>query len=61
MRLTTGEPAQDFDRIVGALTPMVEVKHVRLFASHIVIGKACIALQHHCDDRQAGSVEAGSS
>jgi predicted nucleic acid-binding protein len=47
VRLTTGEPAQDFDRVVAALTHMVEVEHVPLFASHMVIGEAYIALQHH--------------
>lgn len=47
VRLTTGEPAQDFDRVVAALTHLVEVEHVALFASHMVIGEAYIALQHH--------------
>lgn len=47
VRLTTGEPAQDFDRIVAALTHLVEVEQVALFASHMVIGEAYIALQHH--------------
>lgn len=46
VRLTTGEPAQDFDRVVAALTHMVEVEHVPLFASHMVIGEAYVALQH---------------
>lgn len=47
VRLTTGEPAQDFDRVVAALTHLVEVEHVALFASHMVIGEAYIALQQH--------------
>lgn len=47
VRLTTGEPAKDFDRIAAALTHLVEVEHVALFASHMVIGEAYIALQHH--------------
>ncbi|MBK6862109.1 MAG: hypothetical protein IPG91_00360 [Ideonella sp.] len=47
MRLTTGEPARDFVRVVAALTHMVEVEHVALFASHLVIGEAYVALQHH--------------
>lgn len=47
VRLTTGEPAQEFDRVAAALTHLVEVEHVALFASHIVIGEAYIALQHH--------------
>ena len=47
VRLTTGEPAQDFDLVVVALTHMVEVEHVPLFACHMVIGEAYIALQHH--------------
>ena len=47
VRLATGEPAQDFDRVVAALTHRVEVEHVALFASHMVIGEAYVALQHH--------------
>ncbi len=47
VRLTTGEPARDFVRVVAALTHMVEVEHVALFASHLVIGEAYVALQHH--------------
>ena len=47
VRLATGEPAQDFDRVVAALTHLVEVEHVALFASHMVIGEAYVALQHH--------------
>ncbi len=47
VRLATGEPAQDFDRVVAALTHLVEVEHVPLFVSHMVIGEAYVALQHH--------------
>lgn len=47
VRLATGEPAHDFDRVVAALTHLVELGHVPLFASHMVIGEAYIALQHH--------------
>ena len=47
VRLTTGEPAQNFERVVAALTHLVEVEHVTLFASHMVIGEAYVALQHH--------------
>ncbi len=47
VRLATGEPAHDFDRVVAALTHLVELEHVPLFASHMVIGEAYIALQHH--------------
>lgn len=47
VRLCTGEPAHDFDRVVAALTHLVEIEHVPLFASHMVIGEAYIALQHH--------------
>lgn len=47
VRLATGEPAQDFDRVVAAPTHLVEVDHVALFASHLVIGEAYVALQHH--------------
>lgn len=47
VRLTTGEPAKDFERVAAALTRLVEVEHVALFASHMVIGEAYIALQHH--------------
>jgi hypothetical protein len=37
--ILTGEPAQDFDRVVAALTHLVEVEHVALLASHMVIGE----------------------
>ena len=47
VRLCTGEPAHDFDRVVAALTHLVEVEHAAMFASHMVIGEAYIALQHH--------------
>ena len=47
VRLATGEPARDFDRFVAALTQRVEVEHVALFAGHMVIGEAYVALQHH--------------
>jgi hypothetical protein len=46
VRLTTGEPARGFDRVVAALTRLVEVEHVALFARHMVVGEAYIALQH---------------
>jgi hypothetical protein len=47
VQLATGEPAQDFDRVVAALTHLVEVDHLALFTSHMVIGEAYVALQHH--------------
>jgi hypothetical protein len=47
MRLATGELTQDFDRVVAALTHLVEVEHVALFADHMIIGEAYVALQHH--------------
>ena len=47
VRLATGEPAADIDRVLAALTQLVEVEHVALFASHMVIGEAYMALQHH--------------
>ena len=47
VRLATGEPARDFDQAVAALTQLVEVDHVTLFAGHMVIGEAYVALQHH--------------
>ena len=47
VRLATGLPARDFDRVVAALTQLVEVEHVALFAGHMVIGEAYVALQHH--------------
>lgn len=47
VRLCTGEPAQDFDRVVAALTHRVEVEQAALFASHMVVGEAYMALQHH--------------
>ncbi|HMN75396.1 MAG TPA: hypothetical protein PKC97_04975 [Burkholderiaceae bacterium] len=58
VHLTTCEPAQDFDRAVAALTHLVAVEHVAPFASHMVIGEARVALQHHYGvgtrDAQAG-------
>ena len=47
VRLCTGEPRHDFDRVVAALTHMVESEHVSLLASHMVIGEAYMALQHY--------------
>ena len=47
VRLATGEPAQDFEKVLAALTQLVEVEHIALFASHMVIGEAYVALQHH--------------
>jgi predicted nucleic acid-binding protein len=47
VRLCTGEPAPDFEKVVAALTQLVEVEHIPLFASHMVIGEAYVALQHH--------------
>ena len=47
VRLATGEPERDFEQVVAALTQRVEVEHVALFASQMVIGEAYIALQYH--------------
>ena len=47
VRLATGEPAPDFERVAAILTHRVEVDHDALFASHMVIGEAYVALQHH--------------
>ena len=47
VRLATGEPERDFEQVVAALTHRVEVEHTALFASHMVIGEAYVALQHH--------------
>ena len=47
IRLATGDPAPEFDRVVAALTHLVEVEHVALFASLMVISEAYVALQHH--------------
>ena len=47
VRLTTGEPARDFEETAAALTRMVEAGHVPLFASNMVIGEAYMAVQHH--------------
>ena len=47
VRLTTGEPARDFEETAAALTRMVETEHVVLFASNMVIGEAYMAMQHH--------------
>ena len=47
VRLTTGEPARDFEETAAALTRMVETGHVALFASNMVIGEAYVAMQHH--------------
>lgn len=35
VKLATGEPAWDFDHVVAALTHLVEVEHVALFAGHM--------------------------
>ncbi len=47
VRLTTGEPAPDFEETAAALTRMVETEHAALFASNMVIGEAYMAVQHH--------------
>jgi len=47
LRLTTGEPAPDYEDTAAALTRMVETEHVDLFASNMVIGEAYMAVQHH--------------
>ena len=47
VRLATGEPEQDFEKTVAALTRLVEAEHIPLFASNMVIGEAYVALQHH--------------
>jgi predicted nucleic acid-binding protein len=47
VRLTTGEPAKEFDETVAALTALVELDHASLVASNMVIGEAYIAMQHH--------------
>ncbi len=47
VRLTTGEPARDFEETVAVLIRMVETEHVALFASNMVIGEAYMAMQHH--------------
>ena len=47
MRLLTGEPRREFDRVVVALTRVVEHEAAEVFASNQVIGEAYMALQHH--------------
>ena len=47
MRLLTGEPRREFDRVVVALTRVVEHEAAEVFASNHVIGEAYVALQHH--------------
>ena len=47
VRLTTGEPTDDFHYCLSQLRTLVEVEGAELFASNQVIGEAYVALQHH--------------
>jgi predicted nucleic acid-binding protein len=47
VRLCTGLPVQDFNKVVASLTQLVEIEHVALFASSMVIAEAYVALRHH--------------
>ena len=47
MKLTTGEPARDFQYCVEALRTLVEDQGHEVFASNQVVGEAYIAIQHH--------------
>lgn len=47
VRLATGDPEDEFERCVRALTLLVEGDDAELYASNQVIGEAYVALQHH--------------
>ena len=47
VRLTTGEPEQDFQRCVDELRALVEDSGNEIFASNQVIGEAYVTMQHH--------------
>ena len=47
VRLTTGDPAPEFDDCVRKLSALVEREDAEVFASNQVIGETYIALQHH--------------
>ena len=47
VRLTTGEPEQDFRRCVDELRSLVEDSGNEIFASNQVVGEAYVTMQHH--------------
>lgn len=47
VRLATGDPEDEFERCVSALTLLAERDDAEIFASNQVIGEAYVALQHH--------------
>jgi predicted nucleic acid-binding protein len=47
VRLVSGLPQPEFEATLATLTRLVEVEHVALFASNMVIGEAYMAVQHH--------------
>ena len=60
LRLLTGEPRGEFQKVVKVLTPLVERDGAEIFASNQVIGEAYVAVQHHFgiakDDARAGLI-----
>ena len=47
VRLTTGEPTDDFHYCLSKLRTLVEDDSAEIFASNQVIGEAYVTLQHH--------------
>jgi predicted nucleic acid-binding protein len=47
VRLVTGDPEENFQQCVSALTAAARDQGAEIFASNQVIGEAYIALQHH--------------
>lgn len=47
VRLATGDPEDEFERCVRALTLLAEGDDAELYASNQVVGEAYVALQHH--------------
>ena len=47
VRLTTGEPIDDFHYCLSQLRALVEDDRAEIFASNQVIGEAYVTLQHH--------------
>ena len=47
VRLLTGDPKEEFESCVRALSALIEDEAAQVFASNQVIGEAYIAVQHH--------------
>lgn len=61
VRLATGDPEDEFERCVRALTLLTDRDDAELFASNQVIGEAYVALQHHYGVPKAEAREALAS